>query len=84
VDASASKIRPVRSHGAYALKNIQIVPSERKQSNLTKGGAYWPCYNDQRHFPKAEKDGPTSMVPPLHEAAWMVTDPRSLPWGLYE
>jgi hypothetical protein len=68
VGASASKIHPVESHGAYALKNIQVVPSARKLSSLTKERAYWPYYNDQWNFPNAEKVGPTSVVPPLHEA----------------
>jgi hypothetical protein len=69
VDASASKIFPVKIHGAYALKNIQVVPSARKKSNLTKDGACEPYYNGQRRFPNAKKSGPTSVVPPLHETA---------------
>jgi hypothetical protein len=75
VGASTSKIRPIESHGSYALKNIQLVPSARKLSNLAKDKACWPCYNDQWCFPNAEKDRPTSVVPPLHEATWMAADP---------
>ena len=44
-----------KRQGTYALKNIQVVPLACKQSSLTKDGACWPCYNDQRHFPNAEK-----------------------------
>jgi hypothetical protein len=69
VGARASKIRPVTSHRAYALKNIQIVPSAREKSSLTKDGACWPCCNGQQRFPNAEKVRPMSVVPPLHEAA---------------
>jgi hypothetical protein len=84
VDASTSKICPVESHRAYALKNIQVFPLACKLSSLTKDGAYWPYYNDQRHFPNDEKAGPTYVVPPLHEATWMAADPQSLPWALCE
>jgi hypothetical protein len=69
VGTSASKICPVTIHGAYALKNIQIVPSARENSNLTKDGACWPCCNGQQSLSNAEKVGPTSVVPPLHEVA---------------
>ena len=67
--ATTSKIRLVESHVAYALKNIQVVPLARKLSSLTKDGACWPGYNDQRHFPNAKKSRPMSVAPPLYEAA---------------
>jgi hypothetical protein len=58
------------SHGAYALKKyIQVELSAREKSRLTKVRACGPCCNNQQCFPNAGTIGPTSMVPPLHEAA---------------
>jgi hypothetical protein len=80
VGTSASKnVCLVNICGAYALKNIQKVPSARKKSSLTKGGVYWPYHNEQRHWPNVEKVGPRSVVPRQHDFAWIVGDPRSLP-----
>jgi hypothetical protein len=70
---------PVKSHGAYALKNIQKVPSTRKTFTLTKGVACWPCHSQQQRWRNTEKAGPKSVVPRKHQFAWTVGDPLSPP-----
>jgi hypothetical protein len=70
---------PIKSHGAYALKNIQKVPSAHKKSSLAKGEACWPFHSEQRRWPNAERAGPRSMVPQQCEFASMVGDARSSP-----
>jgi hypothetical protein len=64
-----------KSHGAYALKNIQKVPSARKKYSLAKGGACWPCHSEQKHWPIIGRDGTKSEAPQKHEVASTVAAP---------
>jgi hypothetical protein len=64
--------------------HVQKVPSTHIKSSLSKLGAYWTFHNAPQHWPNTRKDGPMSMEPQLHEAAWKVGDPRSWPWVLCE
>jgi hypothetical protein len=69
MDASASKIGLITSHGAYALKTLYTSSSRGKSKCLAKVRAYGPCYIGPQHWLNAETTRPTSVVPPLHEAA---------------
>jgi hypothetical protein len=68
MDASASKIGPIMSHRAYALKKYTSSACGTSK-NLAKVRACGPCYTGPQHWLNVETTGPTSMVPPLHEAA---------------